>query len=193
MHLSTRLPRRVWVVLARSLGIKLSRSDQPVLATLLHALTLAAALTFTLPGAWYTVYDIHSSFSKTTVLIGSVQLIMGFGWACMGVYAHSLAGRLFGNRNFMECVRVHSKTFLKVSTSWLTLGLGVVVIVVNCYEAAPTFYDDTCDTVQTAALVCRVFFVGRGGGGLVLWLFNAQSRSACHTPSVSRGRLCFDC
>lgn len=161
IDLSSRLPRRVWILLAKALGIKLSHSDRPVCATILHMLTVAAALTFAIPGAWYTIYDIHSEFSKTTVLIGSVQIVIGFGWACMGMYAHNLAGRLFSSKNFAECVRVHSKTFLKVSTSWLTLLLGVVVISVNCYEAAPIFYNETCGKVQIEILVCQVFFVGR--------------------------------
>lgn len=161
IHLSSRLPRRIWFLLAKALGIKLSHSDRPICATILHVFTLVAAMTFAIPGGWYTIYDIHSEFSKTTVLIGSVQLIIGFGWACMGVYAHNIAGRLFSNKNFVECVRVHSKTFLKISTSWLTLFLGVLVISVNCYEAAPIFYDDTCGTVQIEILVCQVFFVGR--------------------------------
>ncbi|KAK7091847.1 hypothetical protein V1264_009475 [Littorina saxatilis] len=172
IHLSSRLPRRLWYILAKSLGIKLSHADKPVCATLLHILTLIAALTFAIPGGWYTVYDIKSKYSKTTVLIGTVQMIIGFAWACLGVYAHNLAGRLFSNKNFVECVRIHSKTFLKISVSWLTLILGVLVVGVNCYEAAPIFGDSTCGTAQIEILVCQVFYVGRVVYAVLMILWN---------------------
>lgn len=161
VRLHSRLPAAVWYILGKSLGIKLSANDKPYIATFLHVFTVTAALAYAIPGAWYTVCDISSRHSKTTVVIGTLQVVIGFIWACMGVYAHKLAGRLFSNKNFAECVRVHSKTFLKVRTSWLTFLLGLLVTGGNCYEAVAMFSDNSCEMVQTDILVCRVFLIGR--------------------------------
>ncbi|KAL8574815.1 hypothetical protein ACOMHN_031922 [Nucella lapillus] len=193
IRLSSRLPHFVWVVLAKCLGIKLSETDRPILATILHVFTFIAALTFALPGAFYTFFDIQSEFSRTTVLLGSVQIIIGLAWACMGVYSHKLAGRLFLNQNFLECVRVHSKTFLKISTTWLVLVMVAAVIAVNCYMAWPTFYNDTCGTVQIEILVCQVFFVGRVvyAGLTMVWNFIViyVLFSVCRTHTVGIRQL----
>lgn len=193
INLSSRLPPTVWYIFAKSLGIKLSPQDRPIFGTFLHILTLATAFLFAVPGAWYTVYDIHSEYSRTTVLIGSVEIVIGFTWACMGVYAHKLAGRLFGNKNFVECVRVHSKTFLKVSTSWLTVLLGLLVVGVNCYQAADTFSGSVCQTVQVHVAVCKVFYIGRVSYAVVMLVWNFIVAyiifSVCRTHTIGIRRF----
>ncbi|KAK7502854.1 hypothetical protein BaRGS_00005803, partial [Batillaria attramentaria] len=191
--LSSRLPPRVWFVLAKCLGIKLSPTDRPIFATFLHVLTLCSAFTFAIPGAWYTFYDIRSEFSKTTVLIGTVELVIGFTWACMGVYAHKLAGRLFAHKNIIRCVRVHSKTFLKISTSWLTIVLAVLVVGLNCYEASPLFHDKACSTALLNDVVCQVFFVGRVWYAFFLLVWNFIIAyvvfSVCRTHTIGIRRF----
>ncbi|XP_076453627.1 uncharacterized protein LOC143288860 [Babylonia areolata] len=193
IHLSSRLPRRVWIILAKCLGIKLRENDKPIISTALHMLTITAALSFALPGMWYTIFDIHSEYSKTTVLLGTVQIIIGLAWTCLGVYAHNLSGRLFFNKNFVECVRVHSKTFLKISTTWLTIFLGTGIMVVNCYVASSTFFDDTCGNIQIEILVCQVFFVGRVSYAVLTLLWNFiviyVVFSVCRTHTVGIRQL----
>lgn len=190
INLSSRLPSSVWYILAKCLGIKLNPSDKPTVATIFHMLTLLAALSFAIPGALYTVYDIRSQFSKTTVLIGTVQLAIGFSWACMGVYAHKLAGHLLGNKNFAECVRVHSKTFLKIRISWLALILGLVLVIVNCYERASMFSDSTCKDIQLHTFVCQIYFVGRCAYAALTLAWNFIVAyvlfSVCRTHTISK-------
>ncbi|XP_050391049.1 uncharacterized protein LOC126810102 isoform X3 [Patella vulgata] len=58
--LSKRIPTWVWYVLAKSLGIKLSPTDKPIAATVLHILTMFIALAFAVTGLWFIVSDILS-------------------------------------------------------------------------------------------------------------------------------------
>ncbi|XP_071109466.1 uncharacterized protein [Haliotis cracherodii] len=193
IKMSRRLPSWMWYLLARSLGIKLNPLDKPIFATLLHVITLTAAVTFGITGAWYNVCDILSEYSKTTVLIGTVTMMIGFGWILLGVYAHKLAGKLFSNKNFAESVRMHSKTFLKISTAGLMSILGLGLVGINSYDGFDLFFSSSCTKIQLQPIVCHIQFVSKTFYALlcVLWtlLVGFVMLSVCRTHTIGVRRF----
>ncbi|XP_046581509.1 uncharacterized protein LOC124288960 isoform X2 [Haliotis rubra] len=193
IKMSRRLPSWMWYLLARSLGIKLNPEDKPIFATLLHIITLTAAVTFGITGAWYNVCDILSEYSKTTVLIGTVTMMIGFGWILLGVYAHKLAGKLFSNKNFAESVRMHSKTFLKISTAGLMSLLGLGLVGINSYDGFDLYLSSTCTKIQLQPIVCHIQYVSKTFYALlcVLWtlLVGFVMLSVCRTHTIGVRRF----
>ncbi|KAK6167417.1 hypothetical protein SNE40_021451 [Patella caerulea] len=158
--LSKRIPTWVWYLLAKSLGIKLTPTDKPIAATVLHILTMLIALAFAVTGLWFVVSDILSEYSKTTVLIGTVAILLGFSWICMGIYSHKLAGRLFSNKNFVESVRMHAKTFLKISTVGLVVIVCLIIVGIQAYENFTVYTGEgsACKLAEIYPVVCDVMY-----------------------------------
>lgn len=99
--------------------IHLKCRKQVCIATALHIITLMAAFSFGASGFVFNIYDSLGKFSKTTVLVGIAKSVLGLYWIGIGIYANSLAARLFSNKRMVDCIRLHSKTFLKVSLIFL--------------------------------------------------------------------------
>ncbi|XP_041360958.1 uncharacterized protein LOC121377134 isoform X2 [Gigantopelta aegis] len=192
--LSQRLPRWIWFLIARSLGIKLSssRNDRPIFATILHFITVTTALAFGVSGFWFKVYDIKSEFSRTTVLIGCVSILIGFAWMLFGIYAHRLAGTLFSNKNFAEAVRMHSKTFMKVSIALILMVLSFLVVAINLFGSFNLMYDASCTNIQLSPVVCHMMYISRAVYAFfcVLWnllvVFILLSVCRTHTIGIRR-------
>ncbi|XP_062582443.1 uncharacterized protein LOC134244189 [Saccostrea cucullata] len=156
---SRQLPEWAWKALVQILGIKLKgRRRVPCLSVFLHAVTLFLATVFSVTGMVHTVYDIRSSYSQTTLTIGLSNIMLGFGWICLGLYSQKLAGRLFSNRNFSESVRIHSRTFFKVSAIGLVTFLSVAMIVLNCYSDFHIFGPNNCDKIFLHNSICHIMF-----------------------------------
>ena len=64
--------------------------------------------------AFYSGYDIMSLTTTTDVVDGTVSVLMSLLYCGLGVYAHRLAYRLFVHPKFLEKMRLHSKTVMKV-------------------------------------------------------------------------------
>lgn len=156
---SRKLPEWAWKALVQILGIKLKgRRRVPCLSVFLHAVTLFLATVFSVTGMVHTVYDIRSSYSQTTLTIGLSNIMLGFGWICLGLYSQKLAGRLFSNRNFSESVRIHSRTFFKVSAIGLVTFLSVAMIGLNCYSDYHIFGPNNCDKIFLHNSICHIMF-----------------------------------
>ena len=82
--------------------------------------------------AFYSGYDIMSLTTTTDVVDGTVSVLMSVLYCGLGVYAHRLAYRLFVHPKFIEKMRLHSKTVMKVNAALLALVLvGAFVVVQN--------------------------------------------------------------
>lgn len=114
------------------------------LATIIYVITLISALAFTFLGVLFVVYDVASKNSDTTVHIGFISLLIGFGWLCLGIYSFRLAGRLFGDDDFAASIRSHSRTLFKISAAALLIVSGCLFtgswILISCHNHI--FYED---------------------------------------------------
>ena len=82
--------------------------------------------------AFYSGYDITSIHSPTDILDGFISILMVSLYCALGIYAHRLAYRLFVHPKFLENVRLHSKTIMKVNAALIVfLVLAAFVIVQN--------------------------------------------------------------
>ncbi|ESP02615.1 hypothetical protein LOTGIDRAFT_237862 [Lottia gigantea] len=195
IRLSRRLPTWAWYLLAKSLGIPLHENEKPILATFLHVITMIIAFLYAVCGAWYNVADILSEYSKTTVLIGTVAIMLGIAWITMGIYAHKLARRLFSNKNFVESVRMHSKTFMKVSTVGLLILLSYSIIGIYSYDAYDRFVlnSTACSNANTFPEICLVMYGAMLTYSLVCVTWNilvgCVLLSVCRTHTVSLRRF----
>ncbi len=128
---SRRLPYWLWFAIARSLGIKLHPGDRPVLSAALHAATLVSAAGMVFTNAFYSGYDTSSRHTTTDVVDGTVSALMVALYCGVGVYAHRLAYRLFVHPKFLDKVRLHSKTVMKLNTAVLVFAVIAAFVVVQ--------------------------------------------------------------
>lgn len=185
---SRKIPRWVWYILAKSLGIKVHYNDKPIVGTFMHVLTLTFALMFAITNTWYKVYDIISEYTKETVLAGTVSIVIGLYWSILGVYANLLASRLFRNPRFHDSVRLHSKTIFKISAAGIMIVLGTAVIVMNIVGVRSLFDNETCERVSLHFLVCKFMFISRASHSVLALVWNLMVGvvllSVCRTHTI---------
>ncbi|XP_066959493.1 uncharacterized protein [Macrobrachium rosenbergii] len=143
---SRRLPFWLWFAIAKCLGIKLNVNDRPIFATVLYTLTFFTAIGYVLCNSWFTCYDIASDYTKTTIVDGTVGIFFSILFVSLGLYANKLAYRLFSHKKFLNMLRLHSKTILKMNASAVVFFLMSLFAVVNNISAFSNFKDKTCET-----------------------------------------------
>ncbi|OWF34992.1 uncharacterized protein LOC110443504 [Mizuhopecten yessoensis] len=192
---SNRIPGWAWTLLVHILGIKCHESNMKTkcLAIFLQLFTILIACTFTVSGVIHTVYDVMSKFSDTTLLIGIVNLILGFSWICLGIYSNKLSKKLFSNRNFVESVRIHSRTFFKVSAAGLLIFLGTVAIIINGYIKYTEFGPRHCQTLNINTVICHVMYTSHVSFSVISLLWNllvgCMLLSVCRTHTIGVRRF----
>lgn len=187
------LPDWVWKALIQILGIKLrGQTHVSCLSVFLQAMTLLLACMFSVTGMIHTVYDIKSSYSQTTLTIGCSNILLGFGWICLGLYSQKLAGRLFSNRNFSESVRIHSRTFFKISAIGLVTFLSVTMIILNCYTDFSVFGPNTCDKIFLHNSICHIMYASHVAFSTMSLFWNllvcCVLLSVCRTHTMGKHR-----
>ena len=213
---SRRLPYWMWFTIAKSLGIKLYPSEKPVVSTVLHACTVVSAAGTVFTNAFYSGYDITSVHTPTDILDGIVLVLMVTLYCGIGVYSHRLAYRLFVHPKFLEKVRLHSKTVMKMNAAlivFLTIALFVVVqnlalekylwghvatgngTVVQALAKNGSNNDvpmNPCQKVQIPLEICQSFFLFQFVYSLFFLLWNALvalvliSVARTHTIDIRR-------
>ncbi|CAG5134553.1 unnamed protein product, partial [Candidula unifasciata] len=170
VEMPPQLPNWIWSILVTTLHIGPETSQKKKsIATLLHVLTLASAFMFGASGLFFNVYDTLSEFTKTTVLICIAKTILGLYWIGLGIYANTLATRLFSNKRMVDCIRLHSKTIFKVNTAIIVMLLSVTVMVINLYSShhllethmpsnGTLVSDANCVSVGVNVFLCKVYF-----------------------------------
>lgn len=192
---SNRIPGWAWTLLVHILGIESHESNRKTkcLAIFLQLFTILLACTFTVSGAIHTVYDILSKFSDTSLLTGIVNLILGFSWICLGIYSNKLSRKLFSNRNFVESVRIHSRTFFKISAAGLMIFLGTVAVVINGYVGYGTFGPRHCQKLDINTVICHVMYSSHMTFSVISLLWNllvgCMLLSVCRTHTIGVRRF----
>ena len=185
---SRRLPHWAWYIIAKSLGIKLHPADKPYLGTVLHALTVGLAILYVLMFTWYTVFDIVSRYTKSTVLTGLVAIIIVIYWSSLGVYGNRLAAKLFASETFLSSVRMHSRTLFKISAVGIMTIVAVLALGLNNYEAVVRYSGQHCRNVSVSYAVCTTMVVARCSYSLVCMLWNVLVGlvllSVCRTHTI---------
>lgn len=187
---ASKIPTWAWKILVKLLGIRQSSDSHPYLSLILHAITVLLACTFTVTGVIHTVFDIRSKFSNTTLLTGCVNLLIGFCWICLGIYSRQLAARLFSNRNFSESVRIHSRTFLKISAAGLLILFSVALTSLDLYTTYIAFGPKHCVKIFLNETVCHVMYYSHVGFTVIglLWniLVGCVLLSVCRTHTIGK-------
>ncbi|XP_045181195.2 uncharacterized protein LOC123540328 isoform X2 [Mercenaria mercenaria] len=190
---SKRLPGWIWKTVTTVLGIDHSKRW---LATILYVITLIAALAFTFLGVLFVVYDVASKNSETTVHIGFMSLLIGFGWLCLGIYSFRLAGRLFGDEDFAASIRSHSRTLFKISSAILLIISGCLFTGLNLYTAFDTYAADHCHVVGLHHLVCNSMYISRAVFSVLATVWNlmvgCMLLSVCRTHTIGIRRFVRD-
>ncbi|XP_037804993.1 uncharacterized protein LOC119599320 isoform X3 [Penaeus monodon] len=158
---SQRLPFWLWFIIAKSLGIKLHADDKPIAATILYTLTFMTALGYIMSNWWFTAYDIASHYTNTTVIDGTISIFYSLLWGALGVYANKLAYRLFSHKKFLDMLRLHSKTILKMNAAAVLFTVMMLFALINDVSAYSNFKDETCQTVAVDVIVCKVRYIMR--------------------------------
>ncbi|XP_064080856.1 uncharacterized protein LOC135197733 isoform X2 [Macrobrachium nipponense] len=181
---SRRLPFWLWFAIAKCLGIKLNVNDRLIVATVLYTLTFLTAIGYVLCNSWFTCYDIASDYTKTTIVDGTVGIFFSILFVSLGLYANKLAYRLFSHKKFLNMLRLHSKTILKMNASAVVFFLMSLFAVVNNVSAFSNFKDKTCETVSVEVIVCKLRYIMRVVYSVFAVMWN--SLVSCVVISVCR-------
>ncbi|KAH9492605.1 hypothetical protein Btru_024042 [Bulinus truncatus] len=199
-----KLPNWIWSTLVSVLGIKTPVQHPLWVANLLHILTLLAALSFGASGLVFNVLDSLSSFYKTSILVTIAKSIIGLYWIGIGIYANSLAARLFSNKRMIDCIRLHSKTFLKISSSIIVVLLSVAVVATNLYTNTYLLDDEhmgnktkpmdsNCASLGKNMLLCQIYFGSKVVYSFLCLTWNLLVAciylSVCRTHTISIRRF----
>nr|KAI8736901.1 CAunnamed protein product [Biomphalaria glabrata] len=199
-----KLPNWIWSTLVAVLGIKTSKQHCLCLAKGLRILTLLAAATFGISGLVFNVFDSLSSFYKTSVLVTIAKSIIGLYWIGIGIYANALAERLFSNKRMIDCIRLHSKTFLKISMSLIVVVLSVTVVSTNLYTNTYLLdeehlgnqtnpMDSNCASLSRSMPLCQIYFASKVVYSFLCLTWNLLvaciSLSVCRTHTISIRRF----
>jgi len=127
-----KIPYWLWIVIAKSLGIKLHPNDKPILSAILHIATFGSATALFCTNAWYCMYAVMSKHTRSDILDGTVSIMVMTFFCGLGVYSHRLAYRLFVHPKFLDMLRLHSKSVMKMNAAFLLfIILSSFVTVLN--------------------------------------------------------------
>ncbi|BFZ21036.1 hypothetical protein BsWGS_24075 [Bradybaena similaris] len=199
------LPKWIWSILVTTLHIGSETSQKKKLvATFLHVLTLTSAFLFGSCGLFFNAYDTLSETTKTTVLVCIVKSVLGLYWIGLGIYANTLATRLFSNKRMVDCIRLHSKTIFKVNTAFIVMLLSLSVVVGNLYSSQSLLEshmpsngtlvsDANCVHVGVDVFLCKVYFGSKIVYSCLCLLWNLLVvgifLSVCRTHTISIRRF----
>ena len=198
-----KMPYWLWFVIAKSLGIKLNPNDKPMLAIILHTITLFSGGGMLLTKIWFSGFDIKSHMTETDILDGIVAIIMVTLFVTMGIYAQRLAHRLFEHPKILEMMRLHSKTIAKMNAAILTiLVLTGFNVVLNLSTIDYSYWTvdnlnittevNPCQTVEIPLLICQFYYFSQVIFSLFFLLWNAMVAAALlcvartHTIAIRR-------
>jgi len=169
-----KIPFWLWVLIAKSLGIKLHEKDKPIISAVLHILTFGSALGLFMTNTWVCGYSISSIHTKVDILDGTVSIMVISFFCGLGVYSHRLAYRLFVHPKFLDMLRLHSKTIFKINSALVIfMVLLSFVICLNVSTISYTYPYDTsenitlenntninpCQVVDIEIEVCQTYWI----------------------------------
>ncbi|GFS28025.1 hypothetical protein ElyMa_005328000 [Elysia marginata] len=176
VNFSRRVPDWLWAALTAMLGIGVGISAwRSFVAALMRIMTIASALVFAGFGLAFKVFDVLSENTKTTMLDACGDAVLAAYWVGMGIYARTIAARLFSNPLFVECIRMHSKTIFKMNTAAIIVFLSMTGVSTSLYtnrnvvewnsssegSNANSTEEGSCANAGIHVAVCEVYFSAR--------------------------------
>lgn len=135
-----KIPYWLWIIIAKALGIKLHPNDKPIISAVLHILTFGSAAALFMTNALVSGYDVISRHTKVDILDGTVSVMVISFFCGLGVYSHRLAYRLFIHPKFLDMLRLHSKSVMKLNSALVIFFiLSSFVIVLNLGTISNTY------------------------------------------------------
>jgi len=129
---ANKIPYWLWIVIAKALGIKLEPNEKPWVSAVFHILTFGSAVALFSTNGWYCLYAVMSRHTRKDILDGVVSIMVMTFFCGLGVYSHRLAYRLFVHPKFLDMLRLHSKTVMKLNSAFLLfIILSSFVVVLN--------------------------------------------------------------
>jgi len=124
-----KIPFWLWIIIAKALGIKLHPNEKPIISAVLHILTFGSAAALFSTNALISGYNVMSNHTREDILDGTVSVMVMLFFCGLGVYSHRLAYRLFVHPKFLDMLRLHSKTIMKLNSAL------VIFIVLSSFVA----------------------------------------------------------
>jgi len=180
-----KIPYWLWIIIAKSLGIKLHPNDKPVISAILHIATFGSATALFCTNAWYCLYAVMSRHTRSDILDGTVSIMVMTFFCGLGVYSHRLAYRLFVHPKFLDMLRLHSKSVMKINAAFLLfiiLSSFVTVLNVATVNYSYSFQDNAtlvtipgpqfakisnatllnpCQTVEIQVEICQIYWASQ--------------------------------
>ena len=85
---------------------------------------------------WFCGYDIASFETETDILDGIVRVVIVIQFCGLGVYSHRLGFRIFSHPKFLELMRLHSKTIMKLNSGVLLVAINIGFVIFQNVSAA---------------------------------------------------------
>lgn len=206
VNFSRRVPDWLWATLTAMLGIGTETSNcRHLVAFSMRLMTLVSALIFAGCGLVFKAFDVMSENTKTTMLDAIGDALLAAYWVGMGIYARSLAARLFSNALFVECIQMHSKTIFKMNTAAIIMLLSTTCVATNLYASRnllewhgventnSSYAEGTCSNAGVHVALCEVYFTFRTiySGFNLLWNLLVANilLSVCRTHTISIRRF----
>ncbi|KAI9553997.1 hypothetical protein GHT06_019268 [Daphnia sinensis] len=220
---SKRLPWWLWISIAHALGIRIQPNDRGVLAGVLYASTIISALVLVVSTCTYVIAQVvhtHAGELKlnqsaismtgdkstglsqathhTDVMDGIAMVSLTVFWCLLGLYSKNLAYRLYNSSKFLEMVRLHAKTVLKVNAAFVFFLLMTSFVAVHNISAYYTWYADqeTCAAAGITPILCQIRFIAMCIFSVfaILWnsLVGIVLLSVCRTNTMGIRRFIQD-
>ncbi|XP_046639130.1 uncharacterized protein LOC124320331 [Daphnia pulicaria] len=220
---SKKLPAWLWISIAQALGIRIRPNDRAIVATVLYASTIVSALVLVISTSTYVIAEFvqHSRVDElknnqtgilmtgdkvagsrqkyhTDVMDGIAMVSLTIFWCLLGLYAKNLAYRLYNSSKFLEMVRLHAKTILKVNAAFVFFLLMTTFVAVHNISAYYYWYADreTCSTAGISPILCQIRFIALCVFSIfaILWnsLVGIVLLSVCRTNTMGIRRFIQD-
>ena len=135
--------------------------------------------------AWWCLYSVMSKHTRNDILDGTVTIMVMTFFCGLGVYSHRLAYRLFVHPKFLDMLRLHSKSVMKMNAAFLlfiilcsfvtvlnvstlsySYGYNYNVSLVNEDPSPPTPLSNAtvlnpCQQVEIQVEICQIYWASQ--------------------------------
>lgn len=190
---SRRLPQPFYRFFCTLLGIKRPDDEnerRPWVGYVTYGVTVVFALMFLVTFAWYEIAAMLVVRSKETVLTGLMSIGAVLYWTSLSMYGRVLVARILSFHKFVDSVRMHSKSILKLNAAILFVVISVAALVANNYDTVGTFSDHHCEhnNISVPVAVCKLMYISRVGCSFFTLLWNVTIGivllSVCRTHTI---------
>lgn len=188
IHQSRPLPHWLWYVIAKLVGVKTRPSQWPILGYFLFLLTILSGILYLVSTAVYYYFDVINTQTAFDALSYFITVIMAFGFFFIGLYGNTLARKLLSNRVFVQSLRLHSRTVLKISAPIVLSVIGVGLLVLFEVSNQKIYRNEYCKKINLPPMLCHFRYIAQILFAILAFLWNFLIAlicfSACRTHTI---------